>query len=94
MRSAMPSQRSQEAGGQRGLVEGVAAANKANSDHMAEEEREGLTDFGGRPPRSAPRARVSSPPTRRPCRGVSRSTRTRRTGLNSTAPPEGSDVGG
>jgi hypothetical protein len=23
----------------------VAAANKANSDHMAEEEREGLTDF-------------------------------------------------
>ena len=25
--------------------EAVAAANKANSDHMAEEEREGLTDF-------------------------------------------------
>jgi hypothetical protein len=24
---------------------GVAAANKANSDHMAEEERQGLTDF-------------------------------------------------
>jgi hypothetical protein len=23
----------------------VAAANKANGDHMAEEEREGLTDF-------------------------------------------------
>ena len=23
----------------------VAAANKANSDHMAEEERQGLTDF-------------------------------------------------
>jgi hypothetical protein len=26
-------------------MEAVAAANKANSDHMAEEEREGLTDF-------------------------------------------------
>src|SRR6202011_493287 len=25
--------------------EAIAAANKANSDHMAEEEREGLTDF-------------------------------------------------
>ena len=26
-------------------IEAVAAVNKANSDHMAEEEREGLTDF-------------------------------------------------
>lgn len=26
-------------------IKAVAAANKANSDHMAEEEREGLTDF-------------------------------------------------
>jgi len=28
-----------------GWYEAVAAANKANGDHMAEEEREGLTDF-------------------------------------------------
>jgi predicted metal-dependent HD superfamily phosphohydrolase len=27
------------------VVEAVAKANEANSDHMAEEEREGLTDF-------------------------------------------------
>ena len=31
--------------GTREWLEAVAAANKANSDHMAEEEREGLTDF-------------------------------------------------
>ncbi|MDQ2749936.1 MAG: hemerythrin domain-containing protein [Actinomycetota bacterium] len=38
-----------EAGRQRvgsgGWYDAVAAANKANGDHMAEEEREGLTDF-------------------------------------------------
>ncbi|GAA0296363.1 hemerythrin domain-containing protein [Sphingomonas oligophenolica] len=31
--------------GSKGWLEAVAAANKANGDHMAEEEREGLTDF-------------------------------------------------
>ena len=31
--------------GSEGWYEAVAAANKANGDHMAEEEREGLTDF-------------------------------------------------
>jgi hypothetical protein len=31
--------------GSNGWFEAVAAANKANGDHMAEEEREGLTDF-------------------------------------------------
>jgi hypothetical protein len=31
--------------GSDGWYEAVAAANKANGDHMAEEEREGLTDF-------------------------------------------------
>jgi hypothetical protein len=31
--------------GSDGWLEAVAAANKANGDHMAEEEREGLTDF-------------------------------------------------
>lgn len=31
--------------GSDGWFEAVAAANEANSDHMAEEEREGLTDF-------------------------------------------------
>ncbi len=31
--------------GSRDWFAAVAAANKANSDHMAEEEREGLTDF-------------------------------------------------
>jgi hypothetical protein len=31
--------------GSEGWFEAVAAANKANGDHMAEEEREGLTDF-------------------------------------------------
>ena len=31
--------------GSPGWHEAVAAANKANGDHMAEEEREGLTDF-------------------------------------------------
>jgi hypothetical protein len=31
--------------GSDGWFEAVAAANKANGDHMAEEEREGLTDF-------------------------------------------------
>ena len=31
--------------GSDGWIEAVAAANKANGDHMAEEEREGLTDF-------------------------------------------------
>lgn len=31
--------------GTEGWIKAVAAANKANSDHMAEEEREGLTDF-------------------------------------------------
>ncbi len=31
--------------GSRGWYAAVAAANKANGDHMAEEEREGLTDF-------------------------------------------------
>jgi hypothetical protein len=31
--------------GTNGWYEAVAAANKANGDHMAEEEREGLTDF-------------------------------------------------
>jgi hypothetical protein len=31
--------------GSRGWHAAVAAANKANGDHMAEEEREGLTDF-------------------------------------------------
>ena len=36
---------SKHAAGSNGWVEAVAAANKANSDHMAEEEREGLTDF-------------------------------------------------
>ena len=31
-------------------LKAVAAANKANSDHMAEEEREGLTDFRRKAP--------------------------------------------
>lgn len=31
--------------GSDGWYEAIAAANKANGDHMAEEEREGLTDF-------------------------------------------------
>ncbi len=31
--------------GSDGWIEAVAAANKANGDHMAEEEREGLTNF-------------------------------------------------
>ena len=31
--------------GSNGWYDAVAAANKANGDHMAEEEREGLTDF-------------------------------------------------
>lgn len=31
--------------GSKGWFDAVAAANKANSDHMAEEERQGLTDF-------------------------------------------------
>jgi hypothetical protein len=31
--------------GSQGWLDAVAAANRANSDHMAEEEREGLTDF-------------------------------------------------
>ena len=31
--------------GSDGWIDAVAAANKANGDHMAEEEREGLTDF-------------------------------------------------
>jgi hypothetical protein len=31
--------------GSEGWHEAIAAANEANSDHMAEEEREGLTDF-------------------------------------------------
>ena len=31
--------------GSAGWLEAVAAANEANGDHMAEEEREGLTDF-------------------------------------------------
>ena len=31
--------------GSRSWFEAVAAANKANSDHMAEEERQGLSDF-------------------------------------------------
>jgi len=31
--------------GSEGWFKAVAAANKANGDHMAEEEREGLTDF-------------------------------------------------
>ncbi len=31
--------------GSKAWIEAVAAANKANGDHMAEEEREGLTDF-------------------------------------------------
>jgi Hemerythrin HHE cation binding domain len=31
--------------GSKGWYEAVAKANEANSDHMAEEEREGLTDF-------------------------------------------------
>ncbi|MGI4879752.1 MAG: hypothetical protein ACRYG4_19925, partial [Janthinobacterium lividum] len=31
-------------------LEAVAGANKANSDHMAEEEREGLTDFRRKAP--------------------------------------------
>lgn len=31
--------------GTEGWYDAVAAANKANGDHMAEEEREGLTDF-------------------------------------------------
>jgi len=31
--------------GSDGWFEAIAAANKANGDHMAEEEREGLTDF-------------------------------------------------
>jgi hemerythrin-like domain-containing protein len=34
-----------EAVGTEGWWKAVAAANKANGDHMAEEEREGLTDF-------------------------------------------------
>jgi hypothetical protein len=34
-----------EAIGSRAWFDAVAAANKANGDHMAEEEREGLTDF-------------------------------------------------
>jgi hypothetical protein len=36
---------SKHAVGSRGWYAAVAAANKANGDHMAEEEREGLTDF-------------------------------------------------
>ena len=31
--------------GSDGWYEAIMAANKANGDHMAEEEREGLTDF-------------------------------------------------
>jgi len=31
--------------GSRGWVEALAAANKENGDHIAEEEREGLADF-------------------------------------------------
>ena len=34
-----------ETAGSAGWFKAVAAANKANGDHMAEEEREGLTDF-------------------------------------------------
>lgn len=36
---------SAETVGSKAWFEAVAEANKANSDHMAEEEREGLTDF-------------------------------------------------
>jgi len=36
---------SEETVGSDAWFEAVAAANKANGDHMAEEEREGLTDF-------------------------------------------------
>jgi hypothetical protein len=35
----------QQALGSPGWFDAVAAANEANSDHMAEEERQGLTDF-------------------------------------------------
>ena len=46
MRSATPSPRSPRMQvGSDDWFAAVAAANKANGDHMAEEEREGLTDF-------------------------------------------------
>lgn len=44
IRDAVADVRSHEVGSEPWYA-AVAAANKANSDHMAEEEREGLTDF-------------------------------------------------
>ena len=43
--------------GSPGWHDAIAAVNQANGDHMAEEEREGLTDFRRRvQPPAAPRA--------------------------------------
>ena len=68
--------------GSPGWFAAVAAANKENGDHMAEEEREGLTDFRRTAPpgiamtsRSrSPRSRRATSPASRRCRRIRRPT--------------------